>query len=132
MPFVWATAEGCPVSLSTQCFTRRSFILKTAIEFLNLHGLFAIVFWTCFQNGHCFCINKCPKVWSPAMPCCIKTLAKCGQTVTWRHPVCKDTVHAVSTNNLFCFWPTQGFILYYTVKLFLSGIKGILFSVLET
>lgn len=28
---------------------------------------------------------------------------KCGQTETWRQPVCNGTAQAVSTNNLLCF-----------------------------
>lgn len=48
-----------------------------------------------------------------------------------RSAALKLSVQAVSTDNLFYFWPTQGFVLYYNVKLLLSGIKCIIFSVLD-
>lgn len=63
-----------------------------------------------FSNGHSFCFIPKVQSWSHVLSYCIKT------------------VQAVSTMNLFCFVFD---LLFYTVKLFLSGIKGILFSVLD-
>ena len=38
---------------------------------------------------------------SPVVPHILRFNPRCGQTMTWRHPVCNSTVQAVSAINLF-------------------------------
>lgn len=89
------------------------FIFQIVIEFLNVHGLFAIVFLNMISNGSLF-FAFYPKLSFGHVSC--HTTLKLSLYKPFLQIICS------------VLDPLKGFVLNYTVKLFLSGIKSNLFS----
>lgn len=116
MPFIWATAQGYPVFLSTQCFTCRNFIFENAFEFLFLLDLCEKIFFNAFQLVTICGLTNAPKL-SLVILCYVNALWKYGR-VEPEDIQFITALYKLSTNTLLFFDLLKG-LFYDTVKLLL-------------